>query len=269
MQTRQGFSVIDADEFKFDPFDKDRPEYKRAFRSAAIGAVVFVILFIVSITIATFNMEAGWFYATDSDIVARWGLVAFILASLFLLFVIFAFVIGHDRYERNKLKAQKDFIRQKEGRLNASGTTVTFHELWTSNNERIDFYHDIATRQSQASFRAAQITALVGFILSIGLGAVTIIFASGTTAVAASVVAVSTAAMSGYIGSTFLKAQAEASTQLRVFFAQPVELARLLSAERLVEQRVAKEDQSEVVASLAAAVLSAPAGGSRDDGGSQ
>lgn len=50
--------------------------------------------------------------------------------------------------------------------------------------------------------------------------------------------------MSGYIGATFMKAQAESSKQLRQFFLQPVEFSRLLGVERLintlpVEQRSA------------------------------
>ena len=41
--------------------------------------------------------------------------------------------------------------------------------------------------------------------------------------------------MTGYIGSTFMKAQTEASQQLQQFFLQPVEFFRLLGLERLLD----------------------------------
>lgn len=244
----------DAEEFKFENYF-EATERKKAFRSSAIAGVVFLIVAVITTVIARFNMEEGWFYSVDKDIVARWGLAIFIEVSILTLVVIFVYVNGYDKFQSRRLQAEKQHLRNKEGRLAANQSVVTFHEMWTSNNERIDLYHGIATTQSKSSFRAAQITAVIGFIMVVGLGALTVFFANGATAVAASVIAVAAAAMSGYIGATFLKAQAEASAQLRVFFAQPVELARLLSAERLLQQHIPEDQQAATVTSMVTRIV--------------
>jgi hypothetical protein len=107
--------------------------------------------------------------------------------------------------------------------------------LWPVTQKRIDFYHEIALEQSRKSFRNGQIAMIIGFLSVIGVGFLAAFAKNGTASIAAAAVGVAGAAMSGLIGATFLKSQTEASSQLRQFFSQPVELLRVLGAERLVE----------------------------------
>ena len=60
--------------------------------------------------------------------------------------------------------------------------------------------------------------------------------------------------LSAYISSTFMKAQAEASAQLREFFFQPVEFARVLAAERLLEG-MEEVDRSKTRSTMIAAMM--------------
>ena len=69
---------------------------------------------------------------------------------------------------------------------------------------------------------------------------------NGTGAIAASVIGVAGAGMSAYIGSTFMKAQASSSEQLGAYFLQPVEFARALGAERLLD-KLEPGDRAKVV----------------------
>jgi MFS family permease len=113
--------------------------------------------------------------------------------------------------------------------------TLEIGTLWAANQKRVDFYHSIATTQSQASFRNGTFASIVGFAIMI-LVAVFAAFAPNPVAsISAGAVGIAGAAMSAYIGATFIRLQSDAATQLRQFFLQPVEFSRLLSAERLID----------------------------------
>lgn len=167
------------------------------------------------------------------------------------------------------LKALADFLRnrkedtwreeieQDENRvaqeLNKTDQT-DFGTLWVATQKRIGYYHRIATSQARNSFISSQLAIVAGFILLVVFG---IIAAQATTAVgaiSAGAVGVVGAALSAYIGATFMKAQSEASAQLREFFNQPVEFARLLGAERLIES-MDEQHKSETVRQLVMSIM--------------
>lgn len=81
---------------------------------------------------------------------------------------------------------------------------------------------------------------------------------TGTAAIAASVVAVAGAALSGFVGATFMKSQSEASGQLREFFLQPVEFARLLGAERLLGLVTTEEAKERAIEQVIKAMAHTP-----------
>jgi hypothetical protein len=117
----------------------------------------------------------------------------------------------------------------------AAGHPIDFPTIWAANQKRLDYYHLIATSQSRNSFRNGQLASVLGFGMVIVLGIIAARTENTTGAIAAGSVGIAGAAFSAYIGATFMKAQSEASAQLREYFLQPVEAARLLSAERLLE----------------------------------
>lgn len=133
-----------------------------------------------------------------------------------------------DRLAIERLKAVDSLAASSEDPLDLA-------VLWSATDDRIRAYHTLATNQARSSFRIAQTVMIVGFVAVITLGMVAAFAPNGTAAIAASVVAVSAAALSGFVGATFMKSQSEASSQLREFFLQPVESARLLGAERLLK----------------------------------
>lgn len=112
----------------------------------------------------------------------------------------------------------------------------TLEALWFATQTRMDAYHTIATDQAKRSFAGTQLAMVVGFVIVIGLG----VQAARAETLAASVttgaVGVIGGGLSAYIGKTFMRAQTDASDQLKRFFLQPVENTRLLGAERLIEQ---------------------------------
>lgn len=139
----------------------------------------------------------------------------------------------------------------------AEGGQLELPSLWAATQTRINYYHEIATTQAEQSFRVGMWAAVAGFVAVIALGVVAAYAPNGTAAIAASVVGVAGAAMSAYVGATFMKTQAQASNQLSKFFLQPVEFARLLGAERLL-QTLPESERSEVVSTIVKTMMVAP-----------
>lgn len=139
---------------------------------------------------------------------------------------------------------QTEQLQAEESQLarDAGGGPLALGTIWAATQKRIDHYHQVATTQAEDSFAIGKWAMIVGFVAVITIGVAVAFADNATTAIAAGIVGVSGAAMSGYIGATFLRAQAQAQAQLSQFFLQPVEFARLLGAERLLD-RLAEEDR--------------------------
>lgn len=188
------------------------------------------------------------------------GLATGIFSMLPLLIVPVGLVLLRvilDLVRSRKEDTWREEIEQNESRvaeeLNKTEQT-DFGTLWVATQKRIGYYHRIATSQARNSFISSQLAIVAGFILLVVFG---IIAAQATTAVgaiSAGAVGVVGAALSAYIGATFMKAQSEASAQLREFFNQPVEFARLLGAERLIES-MDDQHKSETVRQLVMSIM--------------
>lgn len=119
-------------------------------------------------------------------------------------------------------------------------------KLWAVTQKRIDFYHDIAIKQSKSSFIGAQLSMYIGFAALLALGAFAVTAQNTAAAITAGGLGVASTALSGFVAATFIKSHSEASAQLREFFLQPVEFSRMLGVERLVES-LDTDNRSEAV----------------------
>ncbi|KTS55747.1 hypothetical protein NS206_14875 [Microbacterium testaceum] len=129
-----------------------------------------------------------------------------------------------------------DQLQERERGLAQSGEPLSLAALWSVTQERIEYYHQIVTTQSEVSFRNGAVTSYLGLGLLLTL-AIVAVFAGGNLATSVTIGALGAvgAALSAYLGATFIKLHTESSAQLREFFSQPVEFSRLLGAERLIE----------------------------------
>ncbi len=83
--------------------------------------------------------------------------------------------------------------------------------------------------------------------------------ATNTGAVVIGVLGAVSAALSGFVARTFLRAYESVSTQLQGYFSQPVEASRYLSAERAIHVSGLSEDaRRELMMSLVAAMVAPP-----------
>lgn len=163
--------------------------------------------------------------------------VTLVLTAAVGAFILNTYRIYRDKFEDRQTESRAERLQTDEEKAASKSTdgSLALADLWKVNQEQLRYYHDIATKQSQRSFRNGQVAAYAGFATLIAVAFVAATAQNGTAAIAASVIGVAGAGLSGFIGATFMRSQSEASKQLQQFFSQPVEVSRMLGAERLIE----------------------------------
>lgn len=141
----------------------------------------------------------------------------------------------------------------------ADRARLTLSELWVVTHARLDHYHGIALGQAQKSFRNAQVSMALGFVLLIVFVVVALQASTTAGSVVAGGLGAVSAALSGYVSRTFVRSQESAAGHLRAYFDQPLEFSRYLAAERLVaDSNLGDEQRAEVVTALAQAMIAGP-----------
>lgn len=136
---------------------------------------------------------------------------------------------------------------------------LTLPAVWKVTNRRLTVYHDIAVSQAKRSFRNAQYAMLTGFLLLGGFVGVALKVKSTPASVTATALGAAAAGLSGYIANTFIKSQQMASTALRSYFDQPLEMSRYLAAERVVRDAGLSDGlQAELLRELVHKMINGP-----------
>ena len=126
-------------------------------------------------------------------------------------------------------------VLQAEESAAGEGADIQFASLWFATQRRLDYYHKIATGQARQSFLNAQIAAGLGFLVLVISAVVAGLADSASASIVAGATGVFGGALGGYMGTTFVRMQQDASTRLRAYFLQPLEFSQILAAERLAE----------------------------------
>ncbi|AGL21465.1 hypothetical protein [Actinoplanes sp. N902-109] len=189
----------------------------------------------------------NWFQKDIEGASARDSLsAAFVAAGVTAALTVYLILFGFPLYrrlqyrvfiDRIQLEEAKTKVADAESRLAESeGGELALSSLWGVTAKRLDYYHEIATQQANASFARAQAATIIGFGILI-LSLIFSLFAKSTTSsISISVVGGLAAALGGYVGRTFIKSQETASGNLKGYFMQPLELSRFLLAERLLQE---------------------------------
>ena len=131
---------------------------------------------------------------------------------------------------------------------------LRMEELWSQAQKRLDLYHQLATSQSRVSFRVLMAVATMGLAL---LGFVVWRASMAETTAGALVsggIGAAGAALATYIGRTFQSTYRDSTNRLTEYFSQPLELTRLLAAERLLHRLRATSSEEGVLMIIEAAL---------------
>ncbi|MEU7173987.1 MULTISPECIES: TRADD-N-associated membrane domain-containing protein [Micromonospora] len=220
----------------------DSAERRRLIRiSYYVGGLVvpggIVVGFATYVLAKTINPSAYYYESQFRNMAA---IVAGVYAAAVLylgLFFLFQERLRARRMVRDRLllaKAKKE-VRKAEDALVEHKTSAELDlvSLWALTHRRLDYYHELATRQADTSFRNAQFAMTAGFAI-LALAVVLMLLPTSTAGrlIMGSLGAVA-ALLGGYIGNTFLRSQENAASHLRAYFLQPLEFSRYLVAERL------------------------------------
>jgi hypothetical protein len=193
-----------------------------------------------------FTLDDRWFGLASP--VQRLLLLVGALLIIQLLAVTVAFVRQRKLFRlRRTVEEQAAAVPppQPLGRvgLPRSSGPLELERLWVATQQRLDYYHQIATFQAETSFRNAQAAMIAGFLL-VTISAVAATLARSTLGgVVAGILGGTGAAMAAYIGRTFVRAQETASEHLRSYFVQPLEISRVLAAVHLLDDVPAQQRQ--------------------------
>ncbi|MFG1857037.1 hypothetical protein ACGFJT_34735 [Actinomadura geliboluensis] len=150
------------------------------------------------------------------------------------------------------LREKADLSDEETDRLSAGNLELGV--LWSRTEERLRVYHTIATRQANISFISAQAAICIGFIVVLAAAIMAMNADKDSTRIVLGVLGTAGAALSAYIGRTFIRSQENAATHLRTYFGQPQETFRFLVAERLIE-RLPEEQRAQSIEYFVQAVL--------------
>ncbi|WP_309989458.1 hypothetical protein [Paenarthrobacter nitroguajacolicus] len=216
---------------------RQTPEYKRHKKKQQILFVCFLLL--TMILIVGWIFLSTWFQYMNISPAFQITLLTTVIFAASAIYAALGPLEGAAQKRQfvnlRRLGIVENIqFEEQELAKDADAGNLDLADLWVANQRRIDYYHEIAMDQAKSSFRAGRWAMIGGFVTVILLGVAAALAVNGTASIAAGVIGVAGAAMGSYIGVTFMKAQAEASAQLRQFFLQPVEFSRMLGAERLL-----------------------------------
>jgi hypothetical protein len=184
----------------------------------------------------------------------------YIASGVFIAVVVL--IIGQAEYVRRRREFEDSRLlelygdlSEEEGRL-LDEENLRLGTLWNLTQDRLKVYHEIATRQANASFRNAQYAITGGFAVVIVSAFAAFLAKNATASIVAGTLGTVGAALSAYIGKTFLRLQESAASHLRSYFDQPQEQFRYLSAERLLKSLDTSEQKSAAVAELMRSIVS-------------
>lgn len=202
------------------------------YLSGVLAAVSGLVAAVIPAITSAQDIPKG--IASNSESQTSTDPITWIWISAVMIAVILGIALTATIYSfRQSYLRRKQLERLQNQERLAAKDALELQKIWALNQERLDYYHNIAIAQSRQSFISSQIAMAVGFVLIISVGWMAAHATSIPGSIASGAVGVVGGGLSAYIGATYMKSQAVASAQLRLFFMHPVEFSRVIGAERL------------------------------------
>jgi hypothetical protein len=236
-------------------------ELRQAWLASPERKRFFVFLGLLATTVVA-PIAIGFFTAKNAakgtglspDYSSNIGIGVFIWAYLATFITVGRFrTLRRDFKDRLLItKAHDELIKAEE----SAYSNTDFASLWRVTQKRLDYYHGIATTQSERSFLYSEIAALSGFAVLLA-SAIAAAFATSLVAsISAAIAGISAGGLGAFIGSTFMRSQSLASAQLRDYFRQPLGFSNYLAAERLLDALSDQKERAAAIRDIIKAIVS-------------
>jgi hypothetical protein len=200
-----------------------------------------------------------------SDEVTRRAIKIFTFGSLFGLAAIVVLVGAYlsiaagQRLKYNQ-RVAIDRIKNADRKTpDDSGSRV--EALIRANGERLEAYHSLVTTYAESSRLTARVVIGSGFVFLLLSCGVAMLGSNKTVVVASAAISAVGAVFTGYVANVVLRNSEGSSREVQAFFNHPIQVERMLAAERLSESLDARGAEQAKLAIINALV--APGGDSR------
>jgi hypothetical protein len=142
------------------------------------------------------------------------------------------------RSEKRREYENRRILTQLEESSPEAGADIDdvmgFETLWQANKDQLQHYHRLVLNYATSTRQTTQFALLAGFSFLILVGLFALVAHTVPSAVASSVVATAGAVVTGFIAHAVLKNADTSSREMLAFFSHPLEVERVLTAERVI-----------------------------------
>jgi hypothetical protein len=135
--------------------------------------------------------------------------------------------------------------------------------LIRANNERLEAYHSLVTTYAESSRLTAKVVIAAGFVFLLLACGAAMIGSNKTVVVAAAAISAVGAVFTGYVASVVLRNSEGSSREVQAFFNHPIQVERILAAERLSDSLQGAGEEQAKLAIINALVASGGSTGSQ------
>jgi hypothetical protein len=156
--------------------------------------------------------------------------------SIFVIVLISAtaLVYQYFRSEKRRSYESKQIIEDLRNKEETDEDPLDFMVLWRNNRDQLTEYHKLVLNYASSTRQTTILTLLAGFSFLLIVGVIALFAHSVSSSIAASVVAAAGATVTGFIGNAVLHNADTSSREVLAFFAHPLDVERVLAAERLI-----------------------------------
>jgi len=144
-------------------------------------------------------------------------------------------------------------LRAKEAELSdPEPDNLAIAELWSATERKIELDRQIVIRQARLYSNASLLAMVIGLFMMAAFIFYAVRAHTASADIAGGISAVA-AALTGYLGKTFIRSQEATTAHLRSYFETQLDFLRLLAAERLVEKssKMADAEAAKILRSMA------------------
>jgi hypothetical protein len=160
-----------------------------------------------------------------------WIFVGALAAALIFVAVVFTYLSSEKRREHeNRL-----LVATMDKPATVAGDPFELNTRWLDNQQQLQNYHQLVLNYASSTRQTTLATLVAGFSFLVIIGVVAISARDIPSAIATSVLATATAAVTAFIARAVLRNADTSSREMLSFFSHPLEVQRLLAAERVAQ----------------------------------
>ncbi|GAA0928013.1 hypothetical protein [Virgisporangium aurantiacum] len=140
----------------------------------------------------------------------------------------------HISGERRRDFENRQLVNEIESAGADDDLSLEFPDLWRQNKVQLRLYHQLVLNYATSARRTTQISLISGFVFLLAVGVVATFASDVPSAISSSVVVAAGTVVTGFIANAVLRNADSSSREVTSFFAHPLEVERMLAAERII-----------------------------------